>query len=253
MNETGDNKPKIATINSWADLARWVEELAHGPERIFRGVTNAKYDLLPKIGRPDTRRGRPYSPDLEKAVLLQFELEAIPYLESVPKHEAEWLFVAQHHGLPTRLLDWSKSPLVAAFFAIEQGGAHGDAAVYSVPLVDNQWEIFRGNANPFAVNKVLTVLPPHLSRRITAQHACFTIHPKPDQPYSPVGLIKAIIGEDVCLRLKQVLDRCGINRSTMMPGLDGISQDISWKLKWTWPAPEDVKDKPVENLPKLMQ
>jgi hypothetical protein len=82
---------------------------------IFRGVADAHgHKLVPKIGRdPDV-----YDSQVEKVIFANFKRRARQYVTTDRMSDWELLALAQHHGLPTRLLDWTTNPLVAAYFAV---------------------------------------------------------------------------------------------------------------------------------------
>lgn len=198
---------------------------------MYRGVRKATYLLVPKVGRADTfKSDGQYSLEMEEQMFIQFKRRAFSYLSDPHlMSQGEWLMHAQHHGLPTRLLDWSESILIAAYFAVEASGTEGDAAIYSMEINET---VFTNIEQPFDKSKTLIVSPPSISPRIVAQQGLFTLHHEPDQPFHPPTLKKYVIPRDACLRLRMTLDEVGVNRATLFPDLDGLSQNIAWKFKW---------------------
>lgn len=132
------------TIESWMDLARLIDELSRQDSTwLFRGEPAATYELRPAAGREgnDERSARTLKYDLEqeRIALRRFRHDAQPFVGFLPHSDLEWLAIAQHHGMPTRLLDWTESILVAAFFAVEHAGNEGHAQIYGIcdlPLLD---------------------------------------------------------------------------------------------------------------------
>jgi len=190
---------------------------------IFRGVINAEYKLLPKLGRPEiVFRGA--LPKVEKEILRLFKDHASPYLPGPNLLDWELLAIAQHHGLPTRLLDWSRNPLVAAYFAVENE-YDKDSAVY---VLKRQRFLNTEKINPFKVKRVSKFIPPHITPRITAQSGVFTIHPEPSEPLNSVSIDKLIIVKSFRRQLKKILYRYGIHRASLFPSMDGIANYIQW-------------------------
>ncbi|MBW8182913.1 FRG domain-containing protein [Shewanella nanhaiensis] len=77
-------------------------------------------------------------------MMVEFKRLSVPVIPSseIPTCEFEWLFLAQHYSLPTRLLDWSTNPLVALYFAVEKDDAT-DGGIYAVPeRVSDQYQLF---------------------------------------------------------------------------------------------------------------
>lgn len=215
-------------IRSWSEFSEWIEK--HNTINwLFRGLTSTKHLLVPKIGRREThepRRG--YTKEAEIWLYEEFKRLALAYIQRLPTTDWEWLALAQHHGLPTRLLDWTHSPLVAAYFAVEKEGKRGDAVIYACEItrvIQPSYAKF----GPFTVPDDRRFDPPSVSPRIIAQAATFTIHRSPTQPFSPTGLDKIVIDKRWCGGLKGTLNNLGINRAALFPDMDGVATDLLWQ------------------------
>lgn len=239
MNHSGDKAgPRTLenhTITSWTALAQVVEALARQKTNwIFRGEPSSTYELRPAAGREEGQRGAArtikYSIEHERAALRRFRYDAQPYVAFGTRSDLEWLAIAQHYGMATRLLDWTESLLIATFFAVEQAGGEGQALIYGVsglPVL-NPDEIH----DPFAVEEVSIYRPRHIDARIAAQRAVFTVHPDPTAAFEHPNLSTWTISQEACRDLKIVLDSCAINYASMFPDLHGLAQHVGWRYKW---------------------
>lgn len=207
----------IKEIGEFHKLVQGYETSKH----IFRGVRDARHELLPKLGRLKFLKTMESD---ERHMLRLFENYATPYLPNRDLRKWELLAIAQHHGLPTRLLDWSRNALVAAFFAVEQE-FDGNSAVY---VLKDMKFLDIEKIDPFDVRKVSKFIPRHITPRITAQSGLFTIHPRPNVPFVSKSVDKLIIANGFRRDLKKLLYRYGVHRAALFPGLDGIASYVEW-------------------------
>lgn len=195
-------------------------------EFLFRGVTSIEYQLIPKVGRLTHFNNRPLSVGDERYILRLFKQQAIPYIETAPTSDWEWLALAQHHGLPTRFLDWSTNALVALFFAVEAEYTGEFSAVYCFPAPF--FAKIDLHPDPFGFDETVRFIPSHQTPRIATQSGVFTIHPVPRDSFMPPDLIRLVIPNECRYTIKRSLWRLGVHYASLFPGLDGISRHIEW-------------------------
>ena len=251
------------TIHSWSELNdvlfenTWNKKLKrYRSTYAYRGVSSSDYPLSNSLMRLG-----PLYKNMEKNLLKQFKKYA--HRELVDRDtEWHWLSVAQHHGLPTRLLDWTYSPLVALHFATADDEKYDrNGAVWKVNYADvhkllqmEQTEsldklgsrIFTAEALANTI-KDLDALdsrsapgfdtaiffePPAIDDRIVNQFAYFSVLSRPDlamddwfkMPHvkSTVEVVKIIIPKKLKWEIRDKLDQSNINERILMTGLDGL-------------------------------
>jgi FRG domain len=269
-------------VSSWVELQEalfadtWQEALGRFRSNFaFRGEADAASDLRTSL----ERLGGSYA-DVESHLLRNFRKYA--RREAVPEDsEWAWLALAKHHGLPTRLLDWTYSPLVAAHFATANVERyHLDGAVWCVNFVqahrhlpdgmrtlveaegsevftvemlgaatDTLEEFDRLADEPF----VAFFEPPSFDERILSQWALFSVLSDPTARFDAwldrhpdVMARRVVIPADLKWEVRDRLDMAGVNERTLFPGLDGLSR---WLARYYAPRGHDGRPVPADREP----
>src|ERR1700722_10555828 len=200
---------------------------------MYRGHSDSAYQLRPSIGRLLGTERFPTKQDVLDAELNSFrEFETKTYHNLRESNLFILLAVAQHHGLKTRLLDWSLSPFVALFFAVEEENTlDKDGALFAF-RPKRFTSILRKKENPLQLKlnadyQYLTI--PSLSPRINAQKGVFQMFKDPTNSLENAPSLQKLIIPASCKRdIKKDLSNFGIGYDTLFPDFDGIAKSINY-------------------------
>lgn len=214
----------------------------------YRGQSNKNWKLIPGYHRTT----RQYT---ESTLLKRFKQNAAMLISDIPKNSFDWLFLMQHYGVATRLLDWSESPLVALYFALTSRGENDEDAVlwslkptelnrnagirspnedFFIPSFEDvevgSYSVESLSSNPNTQLNPIAVIATRNNTRIQAQHGVFTIHHLDMVPIEDIGdsthVIKYVIPSDVKEKLAKQLEVLGFTKFQLFPELLSIGEMI---------------------------
>jgi hypothetical protein len=227
---------------------------------VYRGMTNADFRMVTSL----RRNCRELQRSLEPAILKNFAKYAVIEDPSVAHSVWRQMILGQHHGLPTRLLDWTQSALVALHFAVSEEDLarmeDHDCMVWRVDIAelhsllperyqqvmrDYQAEVFSvdmlGSAaqslalydRDMGDRSMVVLEPPSLSARIVNQYSFFSVIPMEMENVEDFldrcteHTVKYVIDRKLRWRVRDMLDQLNMSERIVYPGLDGLSRWIA--------------------------
>ena len=267
------------SFNNWVDYKIFVDQLSEN--WAFRGQSNAQWHLRNAIERTDFIR---LHKGIEAEFVSEFQRGARNYLnrDELPEHLIEWLALMQHHGAPTRLLDFTKSPFISAYFAFEHCYLYTDnkVAVWAINInflknraleeleaeFDEDIQLNKGLINEplfekifYRNNKslVFPVEPFRMNRRYSLQQSIFVSTGISSEPFMDQlqflgnDIAKAVIRIELPSNLqKEVLrdlQRMNLNRASLFPDLDGYAASLRLRYD-SIKTPEQVLEHQIKLL-----
>lgn len=225
-------------------LSEFIDQLAKkcgAGQYIFRGQPEQKH-LIPRIARGvvdfETLR------DIEEKMFNDFKRSMMPLGDTTPENWLEYLALAQHHEMKTRLLDWTSNALAALWYGVrkEQGQYGKDAVVWILKTERNDFlderdpQMQSKDQQFHSISGTRLYRPRLINKRIAAQGGLFSVHeltPETkfgldgDKKFRPrLQTISVASGE--CQAIRDELNQCGVNEVSLFPDYSGLCKHLTW-------------------------
>ena len=229
----------------------------HRSTFIYRGLSKSSFNLSTSL----QRNCKHLHTKLESSILRNFTKYAVS--EDPSLHRSVWkqMILGQHHGLPTRLLDWTYSPLTAMHFAtttnnldkmdkydcviwkinieeihkllpVKYRDALGEenAGIFTVEMLQKIAPDTETYDNDMNGSAMVIIEPPSIDPRIINQYSYFSVIPSNMEDIeaflaeNTTSTVKYVIKKELRWRIRDMLDQLNINERIVYPGLDGLTQ-----------------------------
>ena len=245
---------KVTHLESWEQYLSIISDSPY-QNWAFRGQRDASAPLFSALSRyfiafhVDRRAW----PEQEERILRIFKRKAIHFLDHVPDRDDDfdWLALMQDHGAPTRLLDFTWSPYVAAFFALHNTTEDGVIWACNPVEIEKQKRadlkktgVFRKYFLKGSESFVWMGEPYAMNRRLIAQSGTFVVPGVLDKSIEDIlrdypnpkdTLVKFIVpANKIREKGMRELYRMNITQSTLFPDLDGLARSLAYELEFHW-------------------
>jgi hypothetical protein len=243
--------------------------LVNKPEyTLFRGQSR-DWDLVPRLARKEFQFGdvlskeyKSFSEFKKRAPLLLTQIQIQGSLDW------EWLALAQHHGMATRLLDWSKNPLIALYFTVEfpykpigfESSSKGYGVLWMLEYTSEMEEGCDDEESPFKVETTKLFFPKYVTSRITNQSGCFTVHnfSEDEDRFVPLQedskfkrkLRKLKVPASCFANIRKQLEFLGIHAASVYPDIDGLTKYLTNSISVSVDEKQSLVDNIKESIKK---
>lgn len=204
---------------------------------IFRGQSN-DWDLIPSVYRnkdfdlekENSEIVKKYRYRSDNSEFYTFAKFAGQQNHGFPKTEIEQMIIAQHYGIKTPLLDWTKNIFVAVYFALDLKDHDDDKNLepFIYHIYDERMlaTVSDGLLKTDDIKNSSLVSPLPIDRRVERQFSVFTFHPHPLENRKKIPINKYIISDNLFIQLWQMMEGMGFSSSHHFPDYAGLAERI---------------------------
>jgi len=248
---------KVFRLESWDDFLKLVTSAPYS-NWAYRGERDERWPLYSSLSRyfQNYRVDHRAWPNQEARILRIFKRKAHQFLDKPPDadDDFQWLALMQHHGAPTRLIDFTWSPYVAAFFALERTLSDGVVWAMNPARLDGGRAAERSRMDPRTpgnfrryflkgTRRFIWLGEPHtMNSRLIAQSGTFAVPAVLDMPVEQILshehqdnlLAKLVLANPMREVGMRELYRMNITHATLFPDLDGLAKSLGYELEFHW-------------------